>query len=299
MSSAQLIRLDGPVDLAATLFPLRRGYRDPTTRVGAREAVRALRTPAGPATLRLTQVAPDAVEVRAVGPGADRAIEVEARGLVGADDDPAALVLADGDPLLPIRRRHPGVRLTRVAVMPVLFAAIVEQKVTGAEARHGWRGLVLGTSERAPGDDDLWLPPDPARVAETPSYTFHPWGIERRRAEVVRTVASRAARIEAFVASSELRAWLERLPGIGAWTTAETARLALGDPDAVSVGDYHLPHLVAWLLAREPRGDDERMLALLEPYEGQRGRVQRLLEATGVRPPAFGPRVEARPVARW
>jgi 3-methyladenine DNA glycosylase/8-oxoguanine DNA glycosylase len=183
--------------------------------------------------------------------------------------------------------------------MPVLFAAILEQKVTGVQAREGWRGLVLGTSERAPGDAGLWLPPDPDRVAETPSYAFHPWGVERRRAEVVRTVASRAARIESLTTPAELRAWLEKLPGVGVWTSAETARLALGDPDAVSIGDYHLPNLVAWLLAGEPRGDDDRMLGLLEPYRGQRGRVQRLLEATGVRPPAFGPRVEARPIARW
>ena len=29
--------------------------------------------------------------------------------------------------------------------------------------------------------------------------------------------------------------------GIGPWTVGEVARDALGDPDAVSVGDYHLP----------------------------------------------------------
>jgi 3-methyladenine DNA glycosylase/8-oxoguanine DNA glycosylase len=294
-----VLRLDGPIDLAATTFPLRRGYRDPTTRVGGRELVRALRTPAGPATLRLIQVAADAVEAVAVGPGGEHAVEVDARGLIGADDDPRALRLSHDDPLMPIRRRHAGVRMTRVPVMPVLFAAILEQKVTGAEAREGWRGLVHGTSEPAPGDAGLWLPPDPARVAETPSYAFHPWGVERRRAEVVRAVAARAARIEGLATSVDLRAWLEKLPGVGPWTGAETARLALGDPDAVSVGDYHLPNLVAWLLAGEARADDARMLELLEPYVGQRGRVQRLLEATGVRPPAFGPRVEARPIARW
>lgn len=294
-----VLRLDAPVDLAATVFPLRRGYRDPTTRVNGREVLRAIRTPDGPVTLRLTQVGPSEVEVSAVGPGTTHAVEVDAPGLVGADDDPAALVLTDDDPLRPIQRRHGGVRLTRVPVMPVLFAAILEQKVTGAEAREGWRGLVRGASDPAPGDAGLWLPPDPTRVAETPTHAFHPWGVERRRAEVIRAVATRAARIEGFATSADLRGWLERLPGVGPWTTAETARLALGDPDAVSVGDYHLPNLVAWILAGEPRADDVRMLQLLEPYRGQRGRVQRLLEATGVRPPRFGPRMEARPIARW
>jgi 3-methyladenine DNA glycosylase/8-oxoguanine DNA glycosylase len=66
----------------------------------------------------------------------------------------------------------------------------------------------------------------------------------------------------------------------------------------VSVGDYHLPNIVAWALAGEPRGSDERMLELLEPYRGQRGRVQRLLEASHISPPAFGPRMEARSIDR-
>ena len=85
--------------------------------------------------------------------------------------------------------------------------------------------------------------------------------------------------------------------GIGPWTAAETARLALGDPDAVSVGDFHLPNLVCWMLSGEPRGTDERMLELLEPYRGNRGRVQRLLEAGGQTAPKFGPRTEVRSIA--
>ena len=88
---------------------------------------------------------------------------------------------------------------------------------------------------------------------------------------------------------------LRAMPGIGAWTAAEAIRCALGDPDAVSVGDYHLKHLVAWVLAGEPRATDERMLELLEPYRGQRGRVVRLLEASGMGAPRYGPR---RPLRR-
>jgi 3-methyladenine DNA glycosylase/8-oxoguanine DNA glycosylase len=82
------------------------------------------------------------------------------------------------------------------------------------------------------------------------------------------------------------------MPGIGPWTAAEVVRLALGDPDAVSVGDFHLPNLVSWLLAGEPRGTDERMLELLAPYAGHRGRVQLLLEASGAHAPRYGPRME-------
>ena len=66
---------------------------------------------------------------------------------------------------------------------------------------------------------------------------------------------------------------------------------ALGDPDAVSVGDFHLPNVVAFALAGEPRADDARMLELLEPWRGHRARVIRLLEASGIQAPKYGPRL--------
>jgi 3-methyladenine DNA glycosylase/8-oxoguanine DNA glycosylase len=87
------------------------------------------------------------------------------------------------------------------------------------------------------------------------------------------------------------------VPGIGPWTLAEVGRIAFGDPDALSVGDFHLPNLVGWALAREPRADDARMLELLEPYRGQRGRVQRLLEVSGIQAPRYGPRLAAQRIA--
>src|SRR5262249_2078702 len=87
------------------------------------------------------------------------------------------------------------------------------------------------------------------------------------------------------------------VPGMGPWTAAEVAVRALGDPDAVSVGDFHLPNIVAWTLAGEPRADDGRMLELLEPWRGQRARVVRLLELSGLQPPAYGPKYAARSIA--
>ena len=72
--------------------------------------------------------------------------------------------------------------------------------------------------------------------------------------------------------------------------------LDLGDSDAVSVGDYHLPNLVSWALAGEPRGNDDRMLELLEPYRGHRGRVVRLLEKGIGHAPRYGPRLALREI---
>jgi hypothetical protein len=40
------------------------------------------------------------------------------------------------------------------------------------------------------------------------------------------------------------------------------------------------------------------MLELLEPYRGQRARLVRFLELSGIRPPAFGPRRRLRSIAR-
>jgi 3-methyladenine DNA glycosylase/8-oxoguanine DNA glycosylase len=91
---------------------------------------------------------------------------------------------------------------------------------------------------------------------------------------------------------------LRSLAGVGAWTSAEVRRVALGDADAVSVGDYHLPHMVAWTLAGEPRADDDRMLELLEPFPGHRGRVVRLIELGGRAAPRRGPRMPLRRIAR-
>jgi 3-methyladenine DNA glycosylase/8-oxoguanine DNA glycosylase len=293
------IALEGPLDLAGTVTALVRGPGDPTSRLGERELVRALRTSSGPATLVLCQRDPRTIDAVAEGPGASEALDIDAPGLAGVLDEPAALrpepgVLAD------LVRQRPGLRLTRAAVMPVLIAAVLEQKVTGREARRAWRGLVFATSDRAPGDRGLWLPPDPPRVAAAPYFAFHRFGMERRRAEVLRSVCERAARIERMAREepAALPSWLGRIPGIGPWTAAEVARLGLGDPDAVSVGDFHLPNLVSWALASEPRGTDAGMLSLLEPYRGQRGRVQLVIESSGIRAPAFGPRIESRSIAR-
>ena len=83
---------------------------------------------------------------------------------------------------------------------------------------------------------------------------------------------------------------LTAVPGVGEWTAAEVAVRALGDTDAVSVGDYHLAGLVGWALVGRPL-DDAGMVELLEPWRPHRARVVRLVELSGVAKPRFGPRM--------
>ena len=58
------IPIEEPYDLAATMFPIRRGTGDPTMRIDGGTVWRAARTPDGPATLRLEQVGDGSVRRR-------------------------------------------------------------------------------------------------------------------------------------------------------------------------------------------------------------------------------------------
>lgn len=262
--------------------------------------VRATRTPQGPATVH---VAGDGgrVRVRAWGPGAAWALDT-APALVGAGDDDAGF-RPRHRLVRELSRRLPGLRIPRTtAVVEALVPTVLEQKVTGLEAKRSYRALVRALGERAPGppgDRGLLLPPSPGALAATPSYAFHRFGVERRRAETIRRACASAPRLEEAVSlsPSEATRRLTALPGLGPWSAAEVALVALGDADAVPVGDYHLPHAVTWALAGEARGGDERMLELLEPYRGHRGRVVRLLVAGGIGAPRFGPRLPVRSIA--
>ena len=291
------LELRGALDLAGTLGPLVHGRGDRTIRLAAREAWLAIRTPAGPATLRLRHDDDRHVEAMAWGPGADAALE-GAGALIGELDRPEQFV-AHHPILRRLQRTHPGLRLTRTGrPFAALLPAILEQKVTGTEAFRSYAALLRRHGEPAPGPEaGLRLPPAPSTLAGLPYHAFHPLGVERRRADVIRRAAARAGWLEAATSAEDAYRRLRSLPGVGAWTAAEVLRIAFGDPDAVSVGDYHVPSTVAWALAGEPRADDARMLELLEPYVGQRGRVQRLLEAGGITAPRRGPRLAPRSIA--
>lgn len=293
-----------PTSLRLTLGPLVRGRQDPCARVGPDGVWRATRTPVGPGTARYTARAGE-ITVEAWGPGAAWLAET-APVLVGAHDDDDGFAPADPQ-VADLRRRFPGLRFPRSqAVFEAAVPSILEQKVIGLEAKRSYRALVVALGEPAPGPAGeagagagLRVPPGPATVAATPSWAFHRWGVERKRADTIRLAARYAHRLEEAVEMDPGTAHqrLTALPGMGPWTAAEVATVALGDADAVSVGDFHLKHQVAFAFTGAARGTDEQMLELLEPYRPHRGRVLRLLALGGIAAPRFGPRLPLQHIA--
>jgi 3-methyladenine DNA glycosylase/8-oxoguanine DNA glycosylase len=285
-------RASAPVPLTLLLGPHRRGAGDPTYALDRAGAVwRTARTPQGPGTARF-EVSGDEVSVTAWGPGAAWLVEMGPLWL-GAHDDltgwaPDVRVLTDG------ARRTGGPRVGRTGlVMEALLPAILEQKVTGAEARRAWSWLVRRYGEPAPGPAaGMAVVPEPSAWRAIPSWDWHRAGVGPQRAATAVRAAGLASRLEQVAGMSGAQAdeRLRAVPGVGAWTSAEVRQRALGDADAVSVGDAHVPRLVTFALTGEVSDTDDDMLRALEPYRGHRFRVQRLLELSGVRAPRFGPR---------
>ena len=303
---AGLAGLAGPAGPAGlipdrrTLAPLRNGRGDPTTQLGPAEFVRATLTPDGPGTLHLDWR--DAtLRVRTWGPGGDW-LHARVPALIGDHDRP--VVFVDAPPALArAQRNHPGLRLGASGTLyHDLLPTILAQRITAMEAMQQWRRLCVELGEPAPGPfTGLRLPPAPDRLAGTPSWWFHPRGIERKRAEPLITVARHAEHLWRWsdLSPAEAAGKLILLSGIGEWTIGTVLGTSFGEPDALPVGDYHFKNVVAWALAGEPRGTDERMLELLEPFRGQRGRVLRLLLLDGNAAPKFGPRQRIQPMHRW
>jgi 3-methyladenine DNA glycosylase/8-oxoguanine DNA glycosylase len=287
-------------DLARSVGRIAVIPRDPTVAAGGREAWWATRTPDGPGTIELRREGSELVGT-GYGRGAGWLVE-RADAIAGLRDDVSGFdALSHAHPVVRrLAREYAGMRLPSTGrIFHHLVPAILGQKVTGGEAYRGYVRMLAHFAQPAPGPHPrLRLPPDPVAVAASPYWLFHPWGVEQRRADTIRRAAQRAVALESAVDSPHTTRMLTAIAGIGAWTAAEVVRVAFGDADAVSVGDFHWKNTVAYALAGEVRGTDERMLQLLEPFRGHRGRVCLLLETGGLMAPRFGPRMPVRSFAR-
>jgi 3-methyladenine DNA glycosylase/8-oxoguanine DNA glycosylase len=284
---------DRPVDLEATLGPLRRGPGDPAHLLDADGVFWwACATPEGDATLAVSARA-GVVTGRAWGAGRVWLLD-RLPALLGAADDWSAFDVSGHPRLRDVQRRWPGLRLPATGlVLDSLVPAVLEQRVTGRDARRAWRLLLRRFGRPAPGPaTELRVPPSPGALLDITTWDWHRLGVDLQRQRAIRAAATVAPRLEecADLDAGAALARLRLVPGVGEWTAAETAQRALGHPDAVSVGDYHIKDQVVHFLTGRPRGDDAEMLRLLEPWAGQRQRVVRLIELSGVGKPRFGPR---------
>lgn len=280
-----------PIALTLSLATLRHGPRDPTVRLRNEECWRATRTPVGPATVCYTERG-DEVVVRAWGPGAEHAIAA-APDVLGARDDLEGWN-ASAHPLVrDLDRRMTGLRMVATgAVFEAIVPTVLEQKVTSEEAHESWRRMVGRWGEEAPGPNGVRLPPPADRLAGEPYWRYHAFEVEKKRADIVRKLASRVTRVEEAIEVG--RARLEAFPGVGEWTSAKVAQVAWADADAVPVGDYHLAPTVVYAFTGKRGGDDDAMLELLEPFRPHRGRAARLIKAGHGPPPRRAPRARLR-----
>jgi 3-methyladenine DNA glycosylase/8-oxoguanine DNA glycosylase len=219
----------------------------------------------------------------------------QAPNLLGAADRPEEFN-PDTVALRSLARRFPP-RFGRTdRVFDALIQAILGQKVATATADRSMARITARYGEAAPGPvpASLRMRPRAEQLAGVGAFRLHPLGVENQRAARIIAAARVADRFEAAGAAGPARLdeVLRATVGLGPWTSALVRTAALGDPDAVPIGDFHIPHAVCWALAGEARGDDNRMLELLEPYRGHRARVIALLYQGGVAAPRYGPRMQ-------
>ena len=147
-------------------------------------------------------------------------------------------------------------------MLEALIPAVLEQRVQGIDAFRSWRLLVtkFGTPAPGPAPARMRVPPSAEAWRRIPSWEFHRANVDPGRARTLVGVAQRADSLERLTTS---------------------AQRAFGDPDALSVGDYHLSTMIGWTLLGHAI-DDPAMEELLEPLRPHRYRAVRLLEVSGL-----------------
>jgi 3-methyladenine DNA glycosylase/8-oxoguanine DNA glycosylase len=296
-------RPDWPCHVGLNLAHHRRGPGDPTFRRTPDGSVwRGIRTPEGTTTLRL-QSEPEhgTITGEAWGSGAEWVLDRLPR-MLGADDDPSGFEPLD-KPIADAWRRYSHWRLGATdLVMESLVPALIAQKVTGQEAFAAFRAMVHRFGHRAPGPATepepavrLWVQPSPEELRVIPSWEWLRLPVDGARSRPIQYAARVAPSLER--AGRETPEVFDRrvrtLPGVGVWTSAEVRSRAMGDPDAVSFGDYHVAANIGYVLTGKPV-DDAELAVLLAPYAGHRHRVQRLVELAGLSRPRRGPRMAPR-----
>ena len=237
-------------------------------------------TPEGSATVAF-RAGSGLVRADSWGSGTDWAL-TQLPALLGADDDDTDF-RTDHPRLTALRTQFASLRIGATGRWyEALATSAIGQRVVTADARASREQLCRRFGAPSPvGPANSF--PSPEVLLKLTDHDFHRVGIERSRARVLRVAAKYADRIERLhgIPSSDATEWLQRLPGIGPWTTGLTTAVAGGDPDAVPQGDLHIPRTITYALTGQEDGNDDTMLEALAPFAGHRQRVVRLVKMGG------------------
>lgn len=172
------------------------------------------------------------------------------RRLLDLDADPEAIDAALGaDPTLgPWVRRSPGRRVPGAANADELaFRAVLGQQVSVTSARGVAARLVqmYGRPLESPDGAITHLFPSPADLASADPETF-PMPRTRQRTvhDLATALASESIRLDAGADRDDAEKQLQKITGIGAWTTAYIRMRALNDPDVFLPTDLIVRRMV-------------------------------------------------------
>ncbi len=280
-------------DLQRTMSVLCTGRRDPTFKATVSGVQFSLLTPVGGCRVKVDRSLGQ-LQVDVEGDGAEW-LEPHLASLFGLHDVPA--VFRPSGKVRDLVKRYPGIHLPR---LPVVFHRLIQivlhQLVTWEEAAYGWQEMTRRYGTAAPGDSELLVGPSPSALKALAYYDLVDCGILPRQARLILHLAKDARRIDKVweQGDDKLIAYLSRINGIGKWTLQTLRGSCLADADAAVTGDYGLPHMVCWFFQQQPRGSDDEMLKLLEPFRGHRYRVQQLLMHADIQAPRRGPKMRVR-----
>lgn len=269
-------------DFDETLRFTRFGPGDPTSQRGTGWFAKTWRRRNGVVTLRLERSGLHSIIGQVWGDEPDSVLPL-VPALLGLHDVNERFVALP--PLDVLNRRFRGLRLARVPwPLDKLLAYIFQQRVRFTDAANSWRQLVWRHGHQAPGMPELRVTPTVEQFLSLGDYQWRSAGVDFHRQRAARGALRYANRIHETIGMErpDVRRRLGALPGVGPWTVDMTMGFGFGDPDAVPIGDYGLPSTVAFALAGEREATDERMLALLSPYAGERFRVIRWIFADAV-----------------
>ncbi|HTJ29911.1 MAG TPA: hypothetical protein VL346_05400 [Acidobacteriaceae bacterium] len=272
-----------PVHFARTFAMQRLGQHDPTAELIGDCFRKAFFYRGQPSAVEICRDG-DGLAVTAFGPEAEPLLTETLRGFTQPDgyfDFPT-----EDTGLLRLHHSQPGLRILRVPwIYETICSVILQQRIRTVDAMRDWRRLTYRYGADAP--LGLRAFPKPAVLARVPLFSLEQMGIDPRRAKTLLRLAHEMAflRLGSELTFAELRDRLQRVPGIGPWTTESVMGYGAGDPDAAIPGDLHLPRVVCYALAGEQNGTDARMMELLEPFRGHRFRIIRLLYAAGLDTP--------------